>query len=142
MEIYQVRFILISAYRQKEASRTFLSIEAAQRYHRLFLSIVDTTKNIAAAAIFPQKIYDHGTNIYVLTEDNHGEIGYFIDRDKAYEAARDVIMENPYEEHWDELRHDYVQTEILRENITNEDIDEYRYLVGVTQYAMNTPWCH
>jgi 5-formaminoimidazole-4-carboxamide-1-beta-D-ribofuranosyl 5'-monophosphate synthetase len=78
----------------------------------------------------------------VLSEECHGEIGYFLDRDKAYEAARDVIMINPYDEHWDELTHNYIQTEVTRDQITDEQIDDYVFGVSVYVYKLNSAWCH
>lgn len=140
MKIYKLRCIKIIGSTMKEVERIFLSERTAQRYRRLFLWI--SNSNLTAAAIFPMEISAHGADMYVLTEDNHGEIGYFIDRDKAYEAARDVIMENPYVEHWDELTHRYIQEEFTRDEITDQQIDDYDFLVGVKRYRLNSAWCH
>ena len=138
MKIYKLRCIKIIGSTMKEVERIFLSERTAQRYRRLFLWI--SNSNLTAAAIFPMEISAHGADIYVLTEDNHGEIGYFLDRDKAYEAARDVIMENPYLETWN--GHGYDSREITRDEITDQQIDDYDFLVGVKRYRLNNAWCH
>lgn len=140
MKIYELRCIKVYRGVTREVSRTFVSPYMAERYRRIFLYV--SKGSGSGAAIFETEISDHGAMVYVLTEDCHGEIGYFLDRDKAYEAARDVIMENPYEEHWNEESHRYIQTEVLRENITDEEIDDYKYLVGVRVYPANSAWCH
>lgn len=133
MKIYKLQCIKIIGSTMKEVERIFLSERTAQRYRRLFLWI--SNSNLTAAAIFPMEISSHGADIYVLTEDNHGEIGYFIDRDKAYEAARDVIMENPWG------YKDGEPYETKREEITDKEIDDYEYMVGVYQYPLNKAWC-
>lgn len=138
MNIYKLRCIKVLCSTIKEVERIFLSERTAQRYRRLFLWI--SKPNLTAAAIFPIEVSDHGADIYVLTEDNHGEIGYFLDRDKAYEAARDVIMENPYLETWNGA--DYDVTEVTRDQITDQQIDDYDFCVGVRRYKLNSAWCH
>ena len=138
MKIYKLRCIKIIGSTMKEVERIFLSERTAQRYRRLFLWI--SNSNLTAAAIIPRDISAHGADIYVLTEDCHGEIGYFLDRDKAYEAARDVIMENPYLETWNGA--DYDVTEVTRDQITDQQIDDYDFRVGVRRYKLNSAWCH
>lgn len=139
MKVYELRCTTIKDLVIRGASRTFLSPFIAERYRRLFLSIVKSPKT-ASAVIMERTISDYGAMVYVLTEDNHGEIGYFFDRDKAYEAARDVIMENPEWTEWN--GHGYDVHEVTRDQITDEEIDDYKYLVGIRVYPANTAWCH
>lgn len=138
MEVYKLRCVRVYDEFTREISRTFLSPFIAERYRRLFLYISKESRS--AAGIFPIQISDHGAMVYVLTEDNHGEIGYFFDKDKAYEAARDVIMENPEWTEWN--GHGYDVHEVTRDQITDEEIDDYKYLVGIRVYPANTAWCH
>lgn len=138
MKIYELRCIKIYHEVTREVSRTFVSPYIAERYRRIFLYV--SKESGSGAAIFETEISDHGAMVYVLTEDCHGEIGYFLDRDKAYEAARDVIMENPYLETWN--GHGYNSREITRNEITDAEIDNYKYLVGVSIYPANHAWCH
>lgn len=140
MNIYKLRCIKVLGSTIKEVERIFLSERTAQRYRRLFLWI--SKPNLTAAAIFPIEISAHGADIYVIIEDNHGEIGYFLDRDEAYEAAHDVIMGDPYIEHWDELTHRYIREEFTRDEITDQQIDDYDFCVGVRRYKLNNAWCH
>lgn len=117
-------------------SRVFLSLDAILRYVRLFGKYFPALR----CDISPVMMNFQKTDIYVLTEDNHGEIGYYLDRDRAYEAARDVIMKNPYIETWN--GHGYDSREITRDEITDQQIDDYDFCVGVERYNLNNAWCH
>ena len=136
MRIYQLRCAKLYKYGVREIERKFLSRRTAERYARIFRLISPK----GAAGIFDIDISAFGADIYVLTEDNHGEIGYFLDRDEAYEAARDVVMENPYLETWN--GHGYDSREVTRDEITDQQIDDYDFLVGVKRYRLNNAWCH
>lgn len=118
--------------------RAFLSFDAAWRYvrmfHRYFPNLIVEIPSI--------KLNTSRGSIYTLTEDSHGKIGYFLNKEEAYEAARDVIMENPY--WYDEDNEGDVYPEphkISREDITNENIDNGKYLVWVGEYQLNVAWC-
>ena len=51
---------------------------------------------------------------------------------KAYKEARDIIMTNPYHYETGEI--------ITRKNISDEDIEEYNYCVGVYSKPIGKSW--
>lgn len=51
---------------------------------------------------------------------------------RAYEEARDIIMTDPYHYETGEI--------ITREDISDEDIEEYRYYVGVCSKPVGESW--
>ena len=138
MKVYQLQCIKYYPEYYDARDYIFISKDQAHRYGKIFLKLLGSGHG--SAFIKEVRLNAHGAVVYVLTEDNHGEIGYFLDRDKAYEAARDVIMENPYWEEWN--GHGYDVHEITRDQITDDEIDDYKYLVGIKKYPLNHAWCH
>ena len=137
MKIYHLAWVKRYRGSYKDGERTFLSHETALRYHRIIRSIC--SDGSLAAGISEIEVSTHGARVYVLTEENHGEIGYYLDRDKAYDAARDVIMENPYLMTWNGRGYD--SREVTREEITDKQIDDDDFCVCVYKYKLNEVWC-
>lgn len=70
--------------------------------------------------------------IWIVYEDNHGEVSYWESKEKAYEEARDIIMLNPYHYKTGEI--------ITRKDISDEDIDNYNYYVEVHLAPFGKSW--
>lgn len=70
--------------------------------------------------------------IYVVYEDNHGDVSYWLSKRRAYKEARDIIMQDPYFEG--------EETKIERKEITNEQIENYYYCVGVRREKIGKSW--
>ena len=71
-------------------------------------------------------------NIWIVYEDNHGDVSYWKTKKKAYKEARDIIMQYPY--------HPYDGRKIIREDITDKEIEEYEYGVGVKKEPLEKSW--
>ncbi|NCB50123.1 MAG: hypothetical protein EOM53_05575 [Alphaproteobacteria bacterium] len=71
-------------------------------------------------------------NIWIVYEDNHGDVSYWKTKKKAYKEARDIIMQDPY--------HPYDSHKIIREDITDKEIEEYEYGVGVKKEPLEKSW--
>ena len=67
-----------------------------------------------------------------MYEDNHGDVSYWRTKKRAYKEARDIIMTNPY--------HYETEEAITRKDISDEDIEEYNYCVGVHSRPFGKSW--
>ena len=70
--------------------------------------------------------------IWIVYEDNHGDVSYWGSKRKAYKGARDIIMTDPY--HYETGR------KITRKDISDEDIEQYHYYVGVSSKPIGKSW--
>ena len=70
--------------------------------------------------------------IWIVYEDNHGDVSYWRSKRKAHKEVRDIIMTNPYHYETGEI--------ITRKNISDEDIEEYNYCVGVYSKPIGKSW--
>lgn len=76
-----------------------------------------------------------GNTIYIVYEDCHGDVSFWEDKEKAIEECKDIIMQNPFYDDDDGNR-----IEIIRENITIEQIEDYDFCVGYREQELNVSW--
>jgi hypothetical protein len=70
--------------------------------------------------------------IWIVYEDNHGDVSYWRTKRRAYKEARDIIMTHPYHYETEEI--------ITRKDISDKDIEEYNYCVGVYSKPIGKSW--
>lgn len=70
--------------------------------------------------------------IWIVYEDDRGDLSYWDNKKKAYEEARNIIMTYPY--------HYETEEKITREDITDKDIDDYKYCVRVYSETIGKSW--
>lgn len=70
--------------------------------------------------------------IWIVYEDNHGDVSYWRTKRKAYKEARDIIMTNPY--------HPYDGRKITKEEIKDEEIEDGTFCVYVRDELFEKSW--
>lgn len=70
--------------------------------------------------------------IWIVHEDDAGDVSYWESKKEAYEEARDIIMTHPY--------HYETEEKITREDITDKDIEDYNYCIRVYSETIGRSW--
>jgi hypothetical protein len=71
-------------------------------------------------------------SIWIVYEDNHGDVSYWGSKKKAFEEARNIIMQYPY--------HPHDGHEITKKEIKDSEIENYDFGVGVRKVKFNESW--
>ncbi len=67
--------------------------------------------------------------IYVVSEESHGDVSWWTDRDAAYSEAKRISVDGWGE---DEL--------VTIDDISDADVDNGEYCVYIRTERLNTPW--